>query len=79
MDVVLSAHNIRLEDGSLTKPEERFVREDHPWYKSAKRIQDTVFPGDESRLRLADLGCVEGGFSVEFARMGFRVPWNRGS
>jgi len=32
-----------------------------------------VFPGDKSDLRLADLGCLEGGFAVEFARMGFQV------
>jgi hypothetical protein len=32
-----------------------------------------VFPGDKNHYRLADLGCLEGGFAVEFARMGFQV------
>ena len=32
-----------------------------------------VFPGDKSRFRIVDLGCLEGGYSVEFARMGFQV------
>ena len=29
--------------------------------------------GDRSEIRIADLGCLEGGFAVEFARMGFQV------
>ena len=32
-----------------------------------------MFPGDKNHYRLADLGCLEGGFAVEFARMGFQV------
>jgi SAM-dependent methyltransferase len=46
---------------------------EHPWFISARRVLETVFPGDKSQLRLADVGCLEGGFAVEFARMGFRV------
>src|SRR5450631_4357004 len=45
----------------------------YPWFVSARRILETAFPGDKTRLRLVDLGCLEGGFSVEFARMGFQV------
>ena len=72
MTIDFTAHNIRLDDGSFTNPE--LGRMDtHPWLLSAKRILDTVFPGDKSRFRLADLGCLEGGYSVEFARLGFRV------
>src|SRR5437764_1400484 len=55
------------------QPDVGFAMEDYPWCKSAKRVLDVVFPGDKSRIRLADLGCLEGGFAVEFARMGFRV------
>jgi len=43
------------------------------WFLSAKRIMETVFPGPKSELRVADPGCLEGGFSVEFERLGFRV------
>jgi len=32
-----------------------------------------VFPGDKKHVRLADLGCLEGGYAVEFARMGLQV------
>ena len=40
---------------------------------SAKRIIETVFPGDKQNLRLADISCLEGGYAVEFARMGLDV------
>jgi hypothetical protein len=68
-----TAHNIRLDDGTFTKPESTRSMVDHPWFISARGILETVFPGDKSQLRLADVGCLEGGYAVEFARMGFRV------
>jgi 2-polyprenyl-3-methyl-5-hydroxy-6-metoxy-1,4-benzoquinol methylase len=71
--VEFTAHNIRLDDGTFTKPESTRSMVDHPWFISARGILETVFPGDKSQLRLADVGCLEGGYAVEFARMGFRV------
>lgn len=68
-----TAHNIRLDDGTFTKPESTRSMADEPWFMSARGILETVFPGDKSQLRLADVGCLEGGFAVEFARMGFQV------
>jgi 2-polyprenyl-3-methyl-5-hydroxy-6-metoxy-1,4-benzoquinol methylase len=68
-----TAHNIRLDDGTFTKPESTRSMVDHPWFISARGVLETVFPGDKSQLRLADVGCLEGGYAVEFARMGFRV------
>lgn len=68
-----TTHNIRLDDGTLTKPESTQSIETTPWFISARGMLDTVFPGDKSQLRLADLGCLEGGYAVEFARMGFQV------
>ncbi len=68
-----TAHNIRLDDGSLTKPELGFSMEAHPHFVSARRILESVFPEDRRNLRLADIGCLEGGYAVEFARMGFQV------
>lgn len=73
MSVEFTAHNIRLDDGSLTKPEKGFSMENYPWFVSARRIIQAMFPGDKHHLRLADLGCLEGGYAVEFARMGFQV------
>src|SRR5262245_12303858 len=73
MTVEFTAHNIRLDNGLLTKPGRGRSMEAYPKFVSAKRILDTVFPGEKSRFRLADLGCLEGGYAVEFARMGFQV------
>ncbi len=72
-DVTFTAHNIRLDDGTYTNPELPYPIETHPWLRSASRLLNAVFPGDKSPYRLADLGCLEGGYSVEFARMGFQV------
>jgi len=73
MALEFTAYNIRLDDGTFTKPEFTRSMVDYPWFISARGILETVFPGDKSQLRLADVGCLEGGFAVEFARMGFRV------
>ena len=73
MVVEFSSHNIRLDNGTYTKPDAKFSIENHPWLISAKRIIETVFPGDKQNLRLADIGCLEGGYAVEFARMGLDV------
>ena len=63
MTIEFTAHNIRLDNGTLTKPDAEGVisMEAYPWFVSARRIIETVFPGDKSYLRLADLGCCEGG------------------
>ncbi len=73
MAVEFTAHNIRLDDGTLTMPGKARAMSAYPWFLSTRRILETTFPGDKSGLRLADLGCLEGGYAVEFARMGFQV------
>jgi hypothetical protein len=73
MSVTFTAHNILLDNGAQTRPETGFLVADHPWCVSAKRILEVVFPGDKRHFRVADLGCLEGGYAVEFARMGFQV------
>jgi len=65
-------HNIRLDDGAQTKPG-AVSMEAHPVFVATRKLLLTAFPGDKSALRIADLGCLEGGFAVEFARMGFQV------
>ena len=72
MDVTFTGHNIRLDDGTFTKPDQIAIH-NHPWFLSAQRLLEIIFPGDKSHYRIADLGCLEGGYSVEFARMGFQV------
>ncbi len=71
--VEFTAHNIRLDDGTYTKPDMQQKMESHPWFLAAQRLLNALFPDDKSGLRLADLGCLEGGYSVEFARMGFET------
>jgi 2-polyprenyl-3-methyl-5-hydroxy-6-metoxy-1,4-benzoquinol methylase len=73
MDIEFTNHNIRLDDGTFTKPEMGQSMESYAWFVSARRILETVFPGDRQKVRLVDLGCLEGGYAVEFARMGFQV------
>src|SRR5262245_62065130 len=73
MPIEFTAHNIRLDDGTLTKPGMSLVMEAEPWFVAARRLLETGFPGDRRAIRLADLGCLEGGYAVEFARMGFSV------
>ena len=71
--VSFTAHNIRLDDGTYTKPEAGLSLDVHPWFLAAKRVLDATFPGEKSQLRIADLGCLEGGYTVEFARLGFQA------
>jgi SAM-dependent methyltransferase len=73
MSVEFTGHNILLDNGVQTRPESGFLMAAYPWFVSARRILETVFPGDKGRFRIADLGCLEGGYAVEFARMGFQV------
>jgi len=71
--VSFTSHNIRLDDGTYTKPDTGFSMDVHPWFLAAKRLLDATFPGSKENLRIADLGCLEGGYTVEFARLGFQA------
>ncbi len=64
---------IRLDNGHYTCPEIGFTIEEHPWFRSAAGLLSVVFPGDKTKIRVADLGCLEGGYTVEFARLGFQA------
>jgi SAM-dependent methyltransferase len=66
-----TAHNIRLDDGSLTKPELPYQMDDLPLLKFTKRFLHMVFPDGAAGRRVVDLGCLEGGYTVELARLGF--------
>jgi SAM-dependent methyltransferase len=73
MPVSFTSHNIRLDDGSFTKPDVGYSMDVHPWFLAAKRMLDAAFPGDKRQVRIADLGCLEGGYTVEFARLGLQA------
>ena len=64
-----TAHNIRLDDGSRTRPEATPIEEE-PATVSYLRTLRLFCPPP---ARVADLGCLEGGYAVEFARAGYDV------
>ncbi len=72
MEATFTAHNIRLDDGECTISDTQPTMDQHPWFLATKRVLDLAFPGDKSQYRIADLGCLEGGYTVEFARLGFQ-------
>ena len=67
------SHNVRLDDGSHTMPEQDGTLEDYSFFRSAKRTLEFVFPQNRGDVRIADLGCLEGGYATLFARMGFQT------
>jgi hypothetical protein len=69
--------NIRLDDGTFTRPADEEHMGENPRFLSAMRMLDTVFRPDKTGLRIADLGCLEGGYAVEFARKGSRRSASR--
>ena len=69
--MTFTAHNIILDDGSETKPDADFPIARAPWFLAAKRCLHALYPQGFEGLRIVDLACLEGGYTVEFARMGF--------
>ena len=69
---LFTAHNILLDNGEYTKPDAPFSMDADPWVLSAKQIIKLVYP-TKKKITLVDLGCLEGGHSVEFARMGLET------
>jgi SAM-dependent methyltransferase len=72
--VDFTAHNIELPDGSCTIPGEPLLR-DWGICRAALRTLRLLAPMQEAAEppRVADLGCLEGGYAVEFARAGYDV------
>jgi len=67
-----TAHNIVLADGSETLPG-RAPLEQTGHCQAILRSMALAFPGDRSAVRVADLGCLEGGYTVAIARAGYQV------
>jgi SAM-dependent methyltransferase len=68
--MAFTAHNIRLDDGTQTYPTAGFLVEEDGRFQAAKRMLKLAFPDGLDRKRIADLGCLEGGYTVGFARLG---------
>jgi SAM-dependent methyltransferase len=71
--VAFTAHNIRLLDGSETYPAAGCLVEELGKFRAAKRLLNLVFSGKLSGQRIADLGCLEGGYATGFARLGMHA------
>lgn len=68
-----TAHNLLLPDGSRTMPEQSHLLADIPWFKSVKRTLKMVYQGRLNGRSVVDLGCLEGGYAAEFARLGMEA------
>lgn len=75
--VQFTAHNVRLDDGTLTIPESSRTLDESSWFISARGILETVFPGDKSHLRLADVGCLKAGTRSGSRAWDFRSSGSR--
>lgn len=65
-----TAHNIRLDDGTETYPEAGYTMDSNAIFLAAKRMLELVYRDGLEGKRIVDLGCLEGGFATEFARLG---------
>ncbi|MBB4198225.1 SAM-dependent methyltransferase [Rhodoblastus sphagnicola] len=72
MDYVFTAHNIRLADGTQTHPASPNM-DQYGRYKAAKRALNVIYNGDLEGRTIADVGCLEGGYTTEFARLGMEA------
>jgi SAM-dependent methyltransferase len=70
MDHQFTAHNIRLDDGTQTIASAEFSVENSPIFRAVRRTLDLIYPTGLKGTSIADLGCLEGGYSTEFARLG---------
>nr|WP_246413420.1 methyltransferase domain-containing protein [Methylobacterium brachythecii] len=57
-------------DGSSTFPEAGGLLSDEGWAKAAIRCLEFLYRANLKGRRIADLGCLEGGYTAEFARLG---------
>lgn len=71
-----TAHNILLDNGQKTMGERQVLLADSAMWTSIQKSIDLFIPPHSqgrNKLRAVDLGCLEGGFSVELARMGIET------
>jgi SAM-dependent methyltransferase len=72
MTPLFTAHNIILDNGEQTNSELSNIEKDN-WFISARDLLKALLPGPASQYRIADLACLEGGFTVGFARLGYHT------
>src|SRR4051812_1820307 len=65
-----TAHNIRLDDGSETFPQAGWTMDQSVILKAVKNLLEVIYPQGFEGRSIVDLGCLEGGYATEFARLG---------
>lgn len=68
-----TSHNIRLSDEITTMPGQPDFMETDLRLKAVLRAISFLYRGSLSALRIADLGCLEGGFALALAQRGMNV------
>ncbi len=71
MPPTFTAHNILPGDGTLTLPETRYREDEHTRFVGVKRMPDVTFRVARAGLRVAGLGCLDGGYATKFDCKGF--------
>lgn len=66
-----TAHKILLPDGQLTCSEP--VLADSGWMQATRRLLKMFYPHGPQGRSIVDLGCLEGGYTLEFAKMGWQA------
>lgn len=72
MTPAFTSHNVVFPDGSMTAPARPIVAESGVC-KAALRYLENQFGLHHASVSVGDLGCLEGGYAVEFARAGYEV------
>jgi len=70
--LTFTAHNVELPDGSETLRGRELIA-DNAVCRAALKNLESAFPSGPDGVRVADLGCLEGGHSAAFARAGYDV------
>lgn len=68
-----TAHNIRLDDGTQTCPDLGWTIDQSSILRAVMRVLNLVFPDGLAGKSIVDIGCLEGGFTTEFARRGLHA------
>lgn len=65
-----TAHNVRFDDGTQTYPEAGATIDQTGDYRCVKNMLQVLYPAGHAGKSIVDLGCLESGFTAEFARLG---------
>lgn len=68
-----TAHPVRLPDGTSTMPELTWDMSQEPFFVASRTALRKAFGDDLSGKSILDLGCLEGGYTAEFARLGMNA------